>query len=176
MDEGATLVAADATDRNSVREVAAGHDVAVNATRSVGDIKPDYLVKLNRALVTGLTEASVRRLLIVGGAGALDVSPGLQFVDTPSFPESAKPRGLAHREALTALLAGDIEIDWVYATPPPMFLVDGVRTGRYRIWRNNLLQISDWNNSTISYLDYAIGLIDEIDSPTHHNEAIMLAW
>jgi putative NADH-flavin reductase len=176
IDEGVALVAADATNKNSVSEVAAGHDVAVNATRSVGEIESDYLVKLNNALLTGLTEAAVRRLLIVGGAGALVVSPGLQFVDTPAFPESAKPRGVAHREALTALLAANIEIDWVYVTPPPVFVVDGVRTGRYRLWRNNLLEIGDWKNSSISYLDYAIGIIDEIESPTHHNEAIMLAW
>lgn len=173
--EGVALVIADAMNPNDVREAASGHDVAVNATRSVGDIEPDHLIKLNNALLTGLSEADVQRLLIVGGAGTLEVAPGLQFVDTLAFPDSAKPRGLAHREVLKALQAADTDIAWVYVTPPPKFVVDGARTGTYRVERNQLLT-GERGNSEISYADYAIGIIDEIESPKYHNERIMLAY
>jgi putative NADH-flavin reductase len=172
---GVALVAADAMDPDEVRGVAGGHDVAVNATRSAGDIEPDHLIELNDALLTGLSEAGVRRLLIVGGAGTLEVAPGLQFVDTPAFPESAKPRGLAHREALEALRAADTDIDWVYVTPPPRFVVDGARTGAYRVVCDRMLT-DERGNGEISYADYAIGIVDEIESPRYHNERIVLAY
>jgi putative NADH-flavin reductase len=173
--EGVELVAADAMDPKDVREVARGHDTAVNATRSAGNIEPDHLIKLNQALLTGLSEAGVQRLLIVGGAGVLEVEPGLQLVDTPAFPESAKPRGLAHREALKALQATDTDIDWVYVTPPPNFVADGARHGAYRVGRNRLL-IDECGNSEISYADYALGIVEEIESPRYHNECIMLTY
>lgn len=173
--EGVELVAADAMDPKDVREVASGHDTAVNATRSAGDIEPDHVIKLNEALLPGLSEAGVQRLLIVGGAGVLEVEPGLQFVDTPAFPESAKPRGLAHSEALKALQATDTDIDWVYVIPPPKFVADGARTGAYRLWRGQLLNDGS-SNAEISYADYAIEIIDEIEAPKHHNECVVLSY
>lgn len=172
--EGATLVAADAMNHHDVRSAAVGHDVAVNATRSAGDIEPDYLVRLHHSLLTGLSHAGVPRLLIVGGAGTLQLASGVQFVDTPTFPDSARPRGLAHREALEALRTADTEIDWVYVTPPPNFVADGTRTGTYRIGRSQP-PADERGNSTISYADYAIGITDEIESLTYHNERVVLA-
>lgn len=176
--EEVDLVAADAMKPDDVRDAAWGHDVAVNATRSAGDIEPRHLIKLNNALLSGLGEAGVRRLLIVGGAGALKVAPGLQFVDTPAFPDSAKPRGVAHREALKALRTSETEIEWVYVTPPPRFIADGPRTGTYRVGDDQLgIDVSDDGRiGTISYADYAIGIVDEIESPKHHNESFVLAY
>lgn len=173
--EGVALAAADAMNPNGVREVSTGHDVAVNATRSAGNIEADHLVKLNNALLTGLSEAGVRRLLIIGGAGVLEVAPGIQFVDTPAFPESTKPRGVAHREALKALQASDTDVDWVYVIPPPNFVVDGARTGTYRVSRDRWLADERGNNE-ISYADYAVGIIDEIESPGYHKQFIVLAY
>lgn len=173
--EKVALQAADAMNYRDVREVASEHDAAVNATRSAGDIEPDHLIKLNNALLSGLSEAGVWRLLIVGGAGALEVAPGVQFVDTPAFPESAKPRGVAHREALKALQVSDTEIDWVYIIPPPRFVVDGARTGAYRVWRAQSLA-DEHGHSEISYADYAVGIVEEIESPEYHKESIILAY
>lgn len=90
---GVTLEAADAMNPREVTVAAAGHDAAVNATRSAGDIPADYLVRMHQALLAGLAEARVPRLLIVGGAGTLEVTPGVQFVDTPEFPAATLPRG-----------------------------------------------------------------------------------
>lgn len=172
--EEVALIAGDAMDPNEVRKASAGHDVAVNATRSAGGIDPEYLIRLNDALLTGLADAGVRRLLIVGGAGTLEVAPGLQLVDTPAFPESAKPRGIAHREVLKALQKTSSDIDWVYVTPPPNFLPHGPRTGTYQVVRQDQLLTEEHGKREISYADYAIGILDEIESPKYHNESIAL--
>ncbi len=174
-DTGATLMAADATNHNDVRNVAAGHDVAVNAALPAGEIPADHLARINRALLSGLSAAGTHGLLVVGGAGTLEVAPGLQFVDTPEFPNTAKSRGIAHRVALEELQTLDTDIDWVYVTPPAKYVIDGPRTGSYRIGRNQLT-IDEGGSSEISYADYAIGVIDEIESPKHHKERIMLAY
>ncbi|GAA3760434.1 NAD(P)-dependent oxidoreductase [Salinactinospora qingdaonensis] len=167
------LVQADAMCPGDVAEAAAGHDTAVNATRSAGTIAADHLVKLNDALLSGLTEARVARLLVVGGAGTLEIAPGLQFVDTAAFPHSAKPRGIAHREALQALRASSTWVDWVYVTPPPAFVPHGPRTGAYRIADARFL-VDAPDSSAISYADYAIGIVDEIELCRYHRERIVL--
>lgn len=174
--KGVALEAADAMNPQDVREVSSGHDVAVNATRSAGNIHPEHLVELNNALLGGLSEAGVRRLLIVAGAGVLEVAPGIQFVDTPAFPEPAKPRGVAHCELLKALQAVDTDIDWVYVIPPPRFVVDGARKDEYRVWLGQSLADEHTNSAIISYADYAVGLVDEIELPKHHKESIILAY
>lgn len=86
--EGLTVVAADAQDATQVAKAVAGHDAVVSAYNpgwTVPDIHDQFL-KGTRAIIDGTKAAGVRRLLVVGGAGNLFVAPGVQLVDTPSFP------------------------------------------------------------------------------------------
>jgi len=169
------LVTADAADQQDVSNVALENDVTVNATRSVGAIASEYLIKLNGALFTGLSEAGVHRLLTIGDTGTLEVAPGTQSVDISAFLEFPKPKGLAQRKALRELPAMDGENDCIYAAPPPKFVADGPRTGKCRIGRNTVLTGGP-NNREISYADYAIDIIDEIESPQYHCERMVLAY
>ena len=89
---------ADVTDPQSVASVAAGADAVVSAVSARG---VSYtLADVAPPLVEGLREAGVRRLLVVGGAGSLEVAPGQRLLDTPDFPEEWKPEAIAQSEAL----------------------------------------------------------------------------
>jgi putative NADH-flavin reductase len=78
-------------DPNDVARTVAGHDAVINATRQAADPPGHTFADAAHALIDGLTRAGVRRLIVVGGAGSLEVAPGLQLVDTPNFPASWRP-------------------------------------------------------------------------------------
>jgi len=169
---GARLVTADATDTERVAAVAPGHDVVVNATRPTGDNRTDHFTRMNDTLLAGLEFTAVPRLVLIGGAGTLETVDGTQFVDTPGFPESAKPRGLARRDALAALQSREAAIDWYYLIPAPRFFPDGERTGTYRI--SSSRKLSALARTDISYADFAVGLVDEIETARHARTPITL--
>lgn len=169
---GARLVTADATDADHVAAVAPGHDVVVNATRPTGNNRTDHFTRMNETLLNGLETAGVPRLVLIGGAGTLETVDGTQFVDTPDFPDSAKPRGLAQRDALHDLQARETVIDWSYLVPAPRFIPDGERTGTYRITRSP--KLADLTHTDISYADFAVGLVDEIETARHLRTPITL--
>lgn len=169
---GVDLVEADALDTDGVATIAPGHDVAVNAVRPDWANPLDYFTRMNSALLSGLQSAGVPRLVLIGGAGTLDVGDGTQFVDTPAFPDPGNPRALSQREALRDLRARQVSIDWVCLTPPPRFLPHGPRTGRYRI--RDSYRLAETTGTQISYADFAVGVLDEIETPRHHREPILL--
>ena len=105
---------ADVTDPQSVASVAAGADAVVSAVSARG---VSYtLADVAPALVEGLREAGVRRLLVVGGAGSLEVAPGKRLLDTPDFPEEWKPEAIAQSEALN-YYRGVEDLDWTFVSP-----------------------------------------------------------
>jgi hypothetical protein len=116
-----------------------------------------------RALITGLGEASVKRLIVVGGAGSLEVAPGVQLVDTPSFPPGWMAIALAHRDVLPILKESDL--DWTCFSPAAL-IEPGQRTGRFRLGGTRLVA-DDHGESRISVEDYAVALVDELENPRH---------
>lgn len=107
------------------------------------------------------------RLLVVGGAGSLftDESRSLLVVDSPDFPEEFRSLARACRKAYEALASFD-ELDWTYLCPPAEFYPNGPRTGRYRAGTDVLLVGAD-ATSSISYADYAVAMLDEVEKKTH---------
>ena len=104
----------DVLDPKSVAETAKGADAAISAYAPPPD-DAQKLVPATESLIQGLTNASVKRFIEVGGAGSLQVSPGLQLVDTPSFPAAWKPYAIAHRDALAILQ--NSTLDWTNFSP-----------------------------------------------------------
>lgn len=101
------------------------------------------------------------RLLVVGGAGGLFVDDALtiKLTDTPDFPEAFKPLALALGKSLDELrLRNDVQ--WTFVSPAADFVADGERTGSYQVGGEQLI-LNHNQESTISYADYAIGMIDE---------------
>jgi uncharacterized protein len=166
--------AGDILDPAGVATAVAGHDAVVSAFGPGGGGSDDLVVEAARSLIAGLTSAGVRRLVFVGGAGSLEVAPGVQLVDTPQFPEAWKGIALAHREAKHALVEGGGDLDWTYFSPPAL-IEPGERTGTFRLGETALLADSQ-GQSRISAEDYAIALLDELERPQHIRRQFTAAY
>lgn len=164
--EGATGITGDASDAGQVAELAAGLDVVVSALsppRDGSETRAPFLA-VNTALVQGVRAAGVRRLMVVGGAGSLEVAPGQVLVDQPGFPDPYKPEALAHRDVL-AFLRTVTDPDWTYVSPGAE-LGPGERTGTFRLGGDQLLADAE-GRSWISAEDYAIAFLDELEKEAH---------
>lgn len=107
------------------------------------------------------------RLLVVGGAGSLYVNPEhtLQVKDLDSFPDAFKPLANMQGEALNDLRKRD-DVFWTFLSPAADFVADGKRTGEYLLGGEEYF-VNDKGESRISYADYAIAMIDEIEKAGH---------
>ncbi|MGH8445803.1 MAG: NAD(P)-dependent oxidoreductase [Solimonas sp.] len=153
---GLTVVRGDATDAASLAPLIAGHDAVVSAGR--------FETTRAEPLLAAVRQAGVPRLLVVGGAGSLEVAPGVALLDTPEFPAAYKPEASAGRDFLNVLRPVR-DIDWTYLSPSAL-LEPGTRTGRYRSGGDQLLADSA-GKSWISMEDYAVAMADEIERPQH---------
>ena len=164
---GLRVVAADVLNAAQVAEAVAGHDAVISAYNpGWGEPKIyELFLQGSQALVSGVKQAGVKRLLVVGGAGSLFVAPGLQLVDTPEFPAQYKQGALAARELLNQLKA-ETALDWSFISPP-IGLAPGARTGKYRLGTDDLLPGQGDQPAGISVPDLAVAIVDEIEQPRH---------
>lgn len=123
------------------------------------------------ALLDALKDA--KRLLIVGGAASLYVAPGLQLIDTDGFPDFIKVEAEPARQAL-ARIQQETALDWTFLSPS-VFFGPGERTGTFRLGKDELLTAAD-GKSHISYEDYAVALLDEIERPKHSRRRFTVGY
>ncbi|MER6125029.1 NAD(P)H-binding protein [Streptomyces sp. NPDC001795] len=172
---GATATAADATDPAKVATLAAGADAVASACappRDGSDPKEPFLA-LNRSLVQGTRDAGVPRLVVVGGAGSLEIAPGQALCDQPGFPEAYLAEALSHRDVLEYYRTID-DLDWTYVSPAAE-IAPGERTGRFRVDDDRLLTDAD-GNSRISAEDYAVAFVDELEQGAHPRARMSVAY
>lgn len=165
-----------AEDAQAVAEAAAGHDavvVAIAPPRDGSDPEGPVL-RAARAVMAGMRAAGVRRLVVVGGAGSLEVAPGVRLVDTPDFPPQYKKESLAHAALLTEIRATADDLEWTYISPGALFEA-GDRTGTFRLGADALLTDAE-GNSAISAEDYAIALVDELEKGAAIRARIAVAY
>jgi uncharacterized protein len=136
--------------------ILAGHDVVISSVR-FEQLSYDRLI----AAVRG---AHLKRLLVVGGAGSLEVAPGVTLVESPEFPAAYKPEALAGGKVLENLRKEE-GLDWTFLSPSAMFLPDG-RTGKFRLGKDALLSNSK-GESQVTMADFAIAMLDEAEHPKH---------
>jgi putative NADH-flavin reductase len=168
------VATADVTDPPSLIKAVAGHDAVISAVGpSHGGLAtlPAYAA---RALVQALPKAGVRRLIVVGGAGSLEVEPGLQLVDAPDFPAAWRPAALSHRDALKIFRDAGGALDWTYVSPAAL-IEPGPRTGKYRTGGDQLL-VDEKGRSRISTEDFAVALLDELENPKNVKRRITVAY
>ena len=151
-----TPVKGDANDRGELAKLWAGHDVAISSIH--------FLVSDPEALIGAAKDSRVGRYLAVGGAGSLEVAPGVRLVTTPSFPPQYKAES-EKGAAFLDRLKQEKELNWTFLSPSVMF-VPGERTGKFRLGTDQLLTADD-GKSWISFEDYAVALADEIERPAH---------
>lgn len=157
---------ADVYNADDVARLVAGHAVVISAFNP-GWGNPDIYnlqVKGTQAIINGVKKAGIKRLLFVGGAGSLEVKPGVQALDLPGFPAEYKQGALATREALN-LLRKEAGLDWSFLSPSAD-LAPGRRTGKFRLGGDQMLSDAD-GQSRISTQDYAVAMIDEVERPAH---------
>ena len=133
-----------------------GHDVVISSVRF-------ELLNYER-LITAVREARIKRLLVVGGAGSLEVAPGVTLVESPQFPAMYKPEALAGGKVLDNLQKEE-GLDWTFLSPSAMFIPEG-RTGKFRLGKDHLLSNSK-GESQVTMADFAIAMLDEAEHPKH---------
>lgn len=170
-DEKLRIVTADLLDGQSISKAVAGYDVVISAYGPSHGAE-DTMKTVTQGLINAVKQAGIQRLLIVGGAGSLEVAPGLQLVNAPNFPEAWKPIALAHDEALETYRKADL--DWTYFSPAAMF-EPGERTGTFRIGADQLV-VDEKGESRISTEDYAIAMLDEVENPRFIRKRFTIAY
>lgn len=163
--EGVTAKGGDINDPAGMAPLLRGHDAVISAVRFV-DTKAGNVVG-------AVKQAGVKRLLVVGGASSLEVSPGVRLFDTPGFPEAAKAEALAGIQFLDEIKK-ERELDWVFVSPGAL-LAPGERLGKYRLGRDMLLKDEN-GKSWISMEDLAIAMLDELENQKHSRMRIHVAY
>ncbi len=162
---GLTPVKADLGDSAAIGAALAGADVAILSVRFQG---LDFGAALDAIRASG-----VKRLLVVGGAASLEATPGTALLDTPDFPDFIKPEATPARAALDMLRA-ETDLDWTYLSPS-VFFGPGERTRVFRLGTDAVLTAED-GKSHISYEDYAVALLDEIETPQHSRRRFTVGY
>lgn len=160
------------TDPASIKQAVSGHDAVVAAIKG-----PDRLVPRGaHALLEALALIDVQRLVFVGGGGSLEYAPGQQFVDSPDFPAQYLEAARDQSEALATFRKAATPVQWSYASPPPVHLVPGDKTGIYRIEARNT-PITDHNGeSRISIGDFASAVLDTVENGSFAHERFTVAY
>ncbi|MFJ5709169.1 NAD(P)-dependent oxidoreductase [Streptomyces sp. NPDC093105] len=161
---GVTVVRGDATDPGAVAALAAGHDAAVHASVRLDVPSEEYFAATSKALVAGLTEAGVGRLLTLGIATTLADAAGVRLMDAPGFPGEWRAFAQGHvvEFELLAATAGP-ELDWLMVVPPLDLNAEAGPTGGYRTAVGSVVD----GPGRIAHADLALALLDEIEEPRH---------
>lgn len=154
----------DVFDQAALSELLKGHDAVISSVHFTAS-DPLKLIEAVRA-------SGVQRYLVVGGAGSLEIAPGQRVVDLPDFPAAYKAEATKGAEFLD-LLKQEKQLDWTFLSPSAEF-VPGERTGKFRIGKDSLL--SNDEGSRISFEDYAIALVDEIEKPQHSRQRFTVGY
>ena len=135
---GLTIVQTDVLHSAALAPLLVGYDAVISAFsgHAQDDIR-DYYQRGFQSILTAVKAAKVPRLLMVGGAGSLEVAPGVQLVDTADFPAQWKPTAEGARDALK-LLRAEPALDWTMLCPSA-HLAPGARTGKFRLGGDQLL-------------------------------------
>ena len=155
----------DVMDQAGLARLLAGHDAAISSVH--------FLASDPVRLIAAAKESKVGRYLVVGGAGSLEVAPGVRLVTTPGFPVAYKAEA-EKGAAFLDLLRAEKELNWTFLSPSAMF-VAGERTGKFRLGIDQLLTAAD-GKSSISFEDFAVALADEIERPAHLRQRFTVGY
>ncbi|MGS2737718.1 NAD(P)-dependent oxidoreductase [Sinomicrobium pectinilyticum] len=170
------IVKADVSDAAVVTEVTKGVSTVISAFNP-GWTNPaiyEETLRTYPAILKGVKEAGVKRILIVGGAGTLFVAPGVRVVDTDALPQEIMGGVQSLGEFYLNTLTTEKDIDWTFFSPAGI-IEPGERTGNYRLGKDDLI-INDQGESKISVQDYAKAMIDELENPAHHYERFTIGY
>ena len=168
---GTKSVRDDLSSVNRIAEIITGSDAVVSAYMPPAD-DTDQLVAVTGRLIEAVRKAGNPRLIVVGGAASLEVAPGVTVLSSGQLPAPWIPIATSHAKTLELLKASDIP--WTYFSPAGFF-EPGQRTGKFRLGKDRLIA-DDKGDSRISYEDYAIALVDELELPAHIQERFTVGY
>ena len=161
---GVSPVKGDVYDSENLPNLLRGHDVVASAVY--------FSVSDPQLLINAVRSAGVKRYMVVGGAGSLEVAPGKRLIDQPDFPEAYKKEA-SDGVRFLQLLCETTDLEWAFLSPSAMF-VHGERTGSFRLGKDQLL--TNDNGSSISFEDYAIAFVDEMEHPQHVRQRFTVGY
>lgn len=154
--QGVTTLAVDANDSAALAGALRGADAVISATK--------FKEANTQGLIDAVRASGVKRYLVVGGAGSLTLPDGSREMDSPKFPPQVLPEARAGGAFLEQLKVTH-DLDWTFLSPSRFFIA-GERTGKFRLGTDQLLTAAD-GKSSISFEDFAVALVDELENPQH---------
>ncbi len=173
---GLELVKADIMDTANLVTLLKDVDAVISAYNP-GWSNPDIAIDTDKgykSIISATKQAKIQRLQIVGVAGSLFVAPGKTVVDSGIIPDAILPGVLALAKVLNEDLKKEKDLDWVFFSPAGV-IAPGDRTAKYRLGKDNLVVDAN-GESRISVEDYAKAMIDELESPQHHQERFTIGY
>ncbi len=162
---GVTAKTADVADVRALTGAIAGNEILISS----------LLFELSdpAKLIRAAKDSGVRRYIVVGGAGSLEISPGLTVLQSGKVPSPYRNESAAGVQFLQ-MLRETPELDWTFISPSAEF-VAGDRTGVFRLGADSLL-IDANGRSWISYEDFALALVNEIETDSHHRRRFTVGY
>ncbi len=155
----------DITDPDSLAAVVSGHDAVISSAT--------FVPGSSARLVDAIRKSGVKRYVAVGGAGSLEVAPGKLLKDAGGIPPEWMP-AINEGTEMLRLLRADRQLDWTFFSPAAL-IGPGERTGKFRLGGDQLITGAD-GKSSISYDDYAIALVDELEKPQHIRKRFTIGY
>jgi putative NADH-flavin reductase len=176
--DGLTVVDGDLSSVEGIAERIGGAQAVVSAYGPPPD-RTEELIDVTKREIAAVQQVSQQassghapRLVVVGGAGSLEVAPRITLESAKDFPAAWRPIAQAHEKALELLL--ESSIDWTYLSPSAFF-EPGPRTGKFRLGQDALLTAAN-GKSWISMEDYAIALVDELEQPQRRRQRFTVGY
>ncbi|MBB5066756.1 NAD(P)-dependent oxidoreductase [Granulicella mallensis] len=161
----------DLSDVNTIASLISGASAVISAYNPPPD-DTDALIGVTERQIAAVKKAGNIRLIVVGGAGSLEVAPGVTLLASGHLPAPYVPLATSHGKALDVLRASDI--NWTYFSPAAFFQ-PGERTGKFRLGNDELVSDAA-RQSRISMEDYAIAIVDELEIPTHERARFTIGY
>lgn len=155
----------DVNDAQALQNAVAGNDVVLSAAH--------FSTLPAAAIIEPVKKSGVKRLLVVGGAGSLLLPEGTKVIDSPGFPEEYRAEAAAGGVYLDTLRQ-EKDLDWTFLSPSAEF-VEGERSGKFRLGNDHLL-VSAEGRSWITFADFAIAMLDEVEQPKHSRQRFTVGY
>ena len=163
--EGVTAQACNVADGAQLTKLLHGHDAAITAIQ--------FLPTDMRKLLDSFKASGTPRLLVMGGAASLETADGSKLIDSPHFPPEYEAEANA-AIAFLKVLKDEPDLDWTFLSPAAL-IEQGERTGIFRIGGDQLLTDAE-GNSRITFQDYAIAIVDELENNLHSHKRFSVAY
>jgi uncharacterized protein len=161
----------DLSDADRIADIIRGADAVVSAYMPPPD-DTDQLVAVTQRLIDAVRKAGNPRLIVVGGAASLEIAPGVTLLSSGHLPQEWLPIATSHAKALELLKASDI--NWTCFSPAGFF-EPGARTGKFRLGKDQLVTDAE-GKSHISFEDYAVALVDELERPANSRARFTIGY